>query len=596
MPLWVALVGVLLVSPSLFIGFHLDDDIHRYMLSDLPGGADLYHAYESPFGIANGDPDTNHWQIEQGLAPYWIYPDLHVSLYRPLSELSHRLDVALWFDNAFLMHLHSLLWFGLLLYATAQLYRAAMPRFGAVAGFTALLFAIDYNHGFAVGWIANRNAIIAGAFGVLALWTYVRSAPPSDTPDDAPSPASGPTDKAAIGLRLLSALCLGAGLLAGEGTVAAFAYLLGYAVFVQRGSALARALSLTPHLLVLIAWRLVYNALGRGAVGSGMYVDAVATPARFLQLLPERLPLLVNGQLLLPPPELAALIDPPWPSLMLGLSWFVLGLCLVTLIPMLLRDRLCRFWAFGAGAALVIGCSTYPHSRLLLFAGIGMLPLLTQIWHGLLTGAAFMPAHRLYRAAATLLTAGGVGVHLFVSPILLPIAACSVVFAASPIEQGLTQLVARSDADADLIVLTAPEYFFVKMLPVVQALAGRSGPRRLRALGFGPVETTVTAIDAHTLELHYDGGILQDTFSALYRDPQLPMRVGDRVRLDGLDIEVTAVTTDGRVERARARFALPLSSPELRFVHWQDGGFVDLPTLATGDRHRLPSAPLKLAM
>jgi hypothetical protein len=123
-----ALLGALGCAPSLFIGFHLDDYVHRYLLSELPGAAELLVAYESPFGIANGDPATNHWQIEQGYAPWWTYPDLLVSLWRPLSEATHRLDAALFPDSAALQHAHSLLWFFALVWATAALYRGMLGR------------------------------------------------------------------------------------------------------------------------------------------------------------------------------------------------------------------------------------------------------------------------------------------------------------------------------------------------------------------------------------------------------------------------------------------------------------------------------------
>ncbi len=87
-----ALLATLLCSPSLFIGFHLDDYAHRYLLSELPGGPELHAAYVSPFGIANGQPASIHWQIEEGYAPFWTAPQLLVSLWRPVSELTHRLD------------------------------------------------------------------------------------------------------------------------------------------------------------------------------------------------------------------------------------------------------------------------------------------------------------------------------------------------------------------------------------------------------------------------------------------------------------------------------------------------------------------------
>jgi hypothetical protein len=45
----------------------------------------------------------------------------------------------------------------------------------AVAGAAALLFALDHTHGFAVGYIMNRHALIATVLGALTLANHFRS-------------------------------------------------------------------------------------------------------------------------------------------------------------------------------------------------------------------------------------------------------------------------------------------------------------------------------------------------------------------------------------------------------------------------------------
>ena len=173
LPWLLGVLGVVLTSPSLGIGFHLDDYLHRFVYSGSVAGRKLLEAYGSPFGIANGDPASNRWQIEQGYAPWWTPAELLVSPFRPLSALSHQLDAALWPDNALAMHAHSLLWYAALCVAATLLYRSLTGRSNPLAGLCALLYAIDYPHGFAVGWIANRNAVIAACFGMVSLLAYV---------------------------------------------------------------------------------------------------------------------------------------------------------------------------------------------------------------------------------------------------------------------------------------------------------------------------------------------------------------------------------------------------------------------------------------
>ena len=57
--------------------------------------------------------------------PWWTATDLRLHLYRPLAALSHRLDWALWPSVPALMHLHSLVWYGLLVLLVRAMHRGA---------------------------------------------------------------------------------------------------------------------------------------------------------------------------------------------------------------------------------------------------------------------------------------------------------------------------------------------------------------------------------------------------------------------------------------------------------------------------------------
>ncbi|MBM4364223.1 MAG: hypothetical protein FJ104_16205, partial [Deltaproteobacteria bacterium] len=123
LPVTVAVLGVLLASPALFSGFHLDDHVHRYLLGTYPGAEELARAYVSPFAIADGDPAHNRWLVEEGYAPWWMHEELRLTFFRPLAELTHRVDHALFPGSALLQHAHSLLWFGAVLLAGAAAFR-----------------------------------------------------------------------------------------------------------------------------------------------------------------------------------------------------------------------------------------------------------------------------------------------------------------------------------------------------------------------------------------------------------------------------------------------------------------------------------------
>ena len=580
MPLWLALAATVLALPAFAAGFQLDDYVHRYMLSSRAGAAELLHAYESPFGIANGDPAINHWQIEQGYAPWWTYPDLLVSLWRPISEITHRLDAALWPDNSALQHIHNLLWFFALIWATCALYRGMIGR-DTIAGVAAVMFAFDHCHGFAAGWIANRNVLVACTFGVLALHAFVQAR------------AQRTISRYALSRYVLSLVSLAAALLAGEGAVAILFYMIGWALFVERGSFVLRLLAVVPHALLVVGWRMLYTDIGRGARFSGLYLDPAREPLAFAQAVIERAPFLVMGQLLAPPAE-AGPLGPPWTHVPLYVFALLLSaVALFSFWPLLRADGRARAFALGSVVALVLGCSTHPNNRLLFFVGIGVMPLVSQLWHAALLGAPYLPpVGTRGRRVLNVFSAVTVGFRLFVSPLLLPITACSVLLSA-PITEAARDALVRANG-RELIAVSSPDFFHVKLVPVLSALEGLPLPARLRAISFGGVPLQITRSDAQTLDVSYRGGILGSPLLELYRARTLPLALGTRVDLKGLSVEVTQVTRDGRVSAARFRFEHALEDERYRWVRWQDDRYVPFAPPPPGATVALPRADLRL--
>jgi hypothetical protein len=88
-------------------------------------------------------------------------------------------------------------------------------------------------------------------------------------------------------------------------------------------------------------------------------------------------------------------------------------------------------------------------------------------------------------------------------------------------------------------------------------------------LSVGPVPVAARRLDAHRLELEYEGGLLASPLSQLYRSARMPMSPGERVELRGLSIELTRVTEDGRPAAAVFTFAEPLESARYRFIAWK---------------------------
>ncbi len=569
LPLELCLIAVLLASPCLFIGFYLDDYVGRYIYSDLPGAAQLYRIYVGGYGIANGSPADNAWQVEEGHAPWWMYPNLILQAFRPVSLATHLLDGQLWLHSAFFWHAHSLLWLGAFVYAAARLYRGILGM--TLGGMAALLLAFDHTHGFVVGFACNRHALVTGTFAMLCFAEHRRFR------------ATGSKVAAA-----LAVLLYGVTLLAGELGLALTGYLLAYTLFVDRAPLVRRALAFAPYAVVTVVWRAVYNAMGYGAEGSGVYVDPGREPVRFALTLLERGPVLVLGQFLAPPAEFYSIVGESGARVMWAAGAAFVALLALALIPVLLESRTARMWAAGMLASLVPAASTHPHNRQLLFASIGAMALIAELWE----------FHRNRARAGALLglsrAVGGTVLffHLFLSPLASPFTTCSIA-ATGPMHRALDGVLGDV-RDRDVVFVTAPDYWLPRLVQLKLRLAEAPLPRRWRALSFGAQPVTVHRTAPGTLVVDYSGGILQSPLLELYRDRRLRMRPGERVQLAGLAIEVLEVSADGRVTRAQFAFDEALDAPRFRFYAWERQRFVPFRVPPVGEKRTLAPATLEL--
>jgi hypothetical protein len=567
--------AVALSAPCLALGFFLDEYTARFIYSDLPGARQMYHSYSGGYGIATGDPADTLQQVEQGWAPWWVNPKLLTALMRPISEWTHWLDITLWPNSAFMMRAQSLLWlFSLVVIATRMYRRLLGPLLGGLAG---LLLAFDHTHGYSVGYVANRHALVSATFALLCLDQHLRFRLEN-------KPSAG----------VFAALCYAAALLSGESSLAIAAYLFAYALFAEQGPLLRRALSFAPYLVITIAWRVAYTLLGYGARGSGVYIDPAREPLHFLQALLERAPVLCLGQFFGPPAELYATLPPAQAHVMLLFAVLFSALLAAAFVPLLRNDRNARFWAVAFLLSLVPASTTIPNNRQLLLASVGAMGLLAQRWF---FRASSQPDPKIMPARRGLAEqAFGVvfGTHLFLSPLALPFTTCIIALTA-PVHRGI---VGGSDAVAghDVVFVTAPDVFTTKFVQLERRIDRKPLARRWRALSFGPQRVIVHRTDARTLTLEYPEGVTDTAFMELFRDRRVRMQPGERVQLEGLDIEVLQTTAGGRLRRVQFRFADPLDAPSFRFYAWRDAGFEPFHVPGVGEQTQLAAAPPQLGL
>ncbi|MEY4583492.1 MAG: hypothetical protein RL701_8195, partial [Pseudomonadota bacterium] len=170
-PLHITLIAAVLLVPSLGTRLLMDDYVLAIKAG--PGASPIAALATEPawlFTFTTGDAAKNAQLMDEAaLLPWWTEPRHLNAFFRPLSAATHVFDFHVWPRSAALMHLHSVLWYCVLLLALASVYRTLEPEWPLLTGLGLLLYAIDDAHGATVGWIANRNAIISAALSLPAL-------------------------------------------------------------------------------------------------------------------------------------------------------------------------------------------------------------------------------------------------------------------------------------------------------------------------------------------------------------------------------------------------------------------------------------------
>ena len=569
---WAAgLLAVALTLPALATGFQFDDFLLRAEMRGQAGPAPLGTALSQAFVFMDGQAAHGLTQMRSGEFPWWALPEGQVAFWRPVAAFTHWIDFALWPEDPALMHLHSLLWLGLLAAAAAALYRRIGANAGPVAaGLAGVLYAVDHTHGFATAWLSNRNILLAALFGVLALSAHARWR------------REGWRAGALLGpLLLLLAL------LSAEAAVAVLAYWLAYAVFLERGAWPGRLLSLAPAALVTAGWRLVYRAAGFGAWGTS-YLDPLREPLAYLRAVVERGPLLLLGQWLLPPAEYVNFFAPR----VARLTWIAAVLLLALLAwafgPLLRQSARARFWGAGMLLALLPACAALPADRLLFFVSLGAMGLLAEFLAGGLA-----PGLRRREAWANHgLTGLLLALHLIISPVLLPVTAFSPLLLGG-LAHGLEDAVASLPtgprlAQQTTVIVYAPNFADTGYIGLLRPALGLPAPARVRGLASGLGAVRLTRRDAHSLLVSTDTFL--SGYDSVFRGADHALALGEVVDLGDLSATIEAVTGDGRPATVAFRFAVPLEDASLAWFRWQAGLYVPFTPPPVGATVELPLA------
>ncbi len=571
-----AVVGMLLVAPTLNMGLMGDDYLHWSLLTERGTNAQPGSFY-GLFTFANGDPQANQAMIDTGKLVWWSSDTLRIAFWRPLAELSQKLDYLLWPDSPVFMHIHNLILYGLMILLVGKLFLELEPE-RKQAGLATVLFAGNMLHVFAVAWLASRNQMLCGVLLVLTLLAYHRW-------------RQG--QSALYGLA--AAACLVMGLLCAEAAIQTAGYLGAYALFLEPGKPLSsRIKALIPFILIVLVWKATHSHLGYGSFGSPGYVDPTANVGRFGESLMLRLPVLMAAQWLGVSSMMFEQLDRPTQHLYAGLATAaLLGLGYLMLRLGAFRSNLSRFYVLGSVLSLVPACAGYPFDRLTVNADIGVSGVLSAV---LLATWAQRKQLTGWRAGSAKYLVFLIG---FVHLVVFPVATAGSSFMMKPLNRAGEDLAALALPDATpgqtqhYLLVNAPAGEAVYYFPLTRQYHGRPNPTNMYALGPNNQAMTLSRVDDSAIRLTVPSGYR----STLVRDVRTrPFMKGDTVRMNGITVTVEDTTADKVPTTVLFRLPDSVQSAHWQFFVWQEDGVRAIQPPAIGQSIEIASYDLSKAV
>jgi len=599
------IAGVALRWPALDAGPGSDD----YMqYATLEGKYPVERSALDLFNFSDGSAQETQALKDYGSVPWWTAPQLRLAMLRPLSSALVIFDRSVLGDRPTLHHIHTMLWWAALVIVVAILLRRLFS--GPVAALAVVAFVFEEGHGMPVVWLANRGALVSLFFGVLGLIAHMRYREAGDRRAQA-----------------LSIAAFVLGLLSGEWVFPVFGYLIAYELLGASGSLPRRALALLPVGTLAVAFLAIRSGLRYGALHSGVYIDPVTEPMHYLVAATQRIPVFF-ADLVFGIPAVQYSFGTPWRDIVLGWNIFppeiwaqlpgwrtwhvVLGVTAMILLAWAVRSTLVqnergerptalRWLLVGSLLSMLPVLASFPSSRLVMPASVGIFATLAATalaWAGRVARSwreqrrvALWPLLGLCAVAYMQLWVAGTSSR-------------GQVHFVSAQYEAVREWVKHADlddtrlADQRIVLMSTTEHTLAVFLPFVLHYQGRPMPLSSWTLSGAMVPHDVHRTASNVLEVvALFGGFGTNAMEQLYRDTRFGLRVGDRVTLDGLEVEVLDALR-GFPRRVRFTFDRNVDDPSMVFLEATPVGlkrFV-VPRIGAAARLRRSAFPTPGAM
>lgn len=569
---WIAAVIVftLLLRLDVVAGPLLADDWDHYAMY-----AGIYPRARDPldrFRFVSADAEDRKALLDAGRLPWWTDPDIHLAVFRPLSSALTELDFSVLHGAHVpaILHLHSIVWWIVLIVGVAGLFRQLFPPLAAAIA--VLLYVLSNCHGVPLAWIANRSEIVAIALVVWGLRAHVAWR------------CGGSRWGRAIAL-LLVAL----GLLAGEHALGPLAYFVAFEA-TSRKPIRKHVQALLPIAALVTVYLALRSLLGYGVAGSSFYIDPFSDPRRYVSTLLPRMALLFCDLVFGWSAEWS-IAGPPWlgnlhdlkalpehwlalPSVRaVQLALGVLAMLLV-LVAVIRSKRASGRWQtvhwllLGAVGSLLPVSGVLPMSRLTMAAAIGLDATFGWLAWQLVHGFQFWLRHARLRAAGAVLAVALLGLlHVVFASARARTEARYYAIRAHSDELWVlrAELPPTELHDKHVIIISAPDWAAQFGLPFIRHLHGLEMPASSEVLSaasnsrheLSRIGTNI--FDLRLWHAHADPAFL----NSVYRHGSSSFRLGDVLQCARFEVRVLA-TEEG--EPTWLRFEFPVSVDDARYV------------------------------
>ena len=607
---WVALIlafGTWLRWPTLYNGFFSDD-----LVADAMADGE----YAAPrgkldlFNFTDGTPEDYKLLTRVGSLPWWTVPGLRLAMLRPLSSALILLDRALFGDNAFLYHIHSLLWWLGAMVMAAVLLRDLFSA--PLAGCALTFFAVEQGHTLPLGWLANRGTLVAIVFCLGGLRAQLRY-----------------RAEHSLGAAWLAFACFSIALLSGEWAFPLLGYALGYALVADRAPWRERLLALWTAAIPGVLFLGARAVMRYGALNSGVYTDPLTEPGRFAYMALHRIPVFIADLVFAIPASWWG-YNTPWRDLVL--SWelvpphiwlqlpgwhtwhVVLGLTAIVVMYYAVRfglrdrpetERRSLHWLLAGGAiSLIPVVSSFPTSRLvipaalavgaaaaaLLLAAVTKLLALSRI-----AGWRWVFLARPTRGSALVCVLGIAAIVYFQfwRPSERSYGEANWTSGSYEAIRWFGREVEFDDtriANQTVVILSAVDHSSTIFLPYLRRMLGHPMPHASLTLTAAPQAHDVYRPSANVLELTTLGGtFLSSEFEELYRAPRFKMREGELIDIGPMKVQIVRLI-DGKPQIVRFTFEKNVDDPSYVFLYATVEGYVRVALPEIGERKRFRRA------